>query len=295
MITVDLFSGVGGLSLGCQQAGFETVAAYDFWDKAVANYNANFSHPCYEFDLSDSGATVRELSQYKLDMIVGGPPCQEFSSAGLRDEGSKANLTPAFATTVATIRPQWFIMENVERATLSKAYKAARDIFKAAGYGLSENVLDASLYGVPQKRKRFFCIGKLGEADGFLDSELLSGKSESPMTLRQYFGDELGVDHYYRHPRSYARRGIFSIDEPSPTIRGVNRPIPGDYARHPGDTACPSTVGPLTTEQRARVQTFPREFVWLGAKTAKEQMIGNAVPVALGKHVADAVMRFAAS
>lgn len=294
MITVDLFSGAGGLSLGCQQAGFSVVAAYDNWEAAVANYNANFSHPCLMRDLSDPDSIAAELLRHRPEMIVGGPPCTDFSSAGLRDEGTKASLTRAFANTVAAVRPEWFVMENVERATHSQAYREARDVFAGAGYGLSENVLDASLCGVPQRRKRFFCVGRLGEKNGFLDARLRDGIAAAPMSLREYFGDELGVDHYYRHPRNYARRAVFSVDEPSPTIRGVNRPVPPRHVRHAGDTADPQTVAPLTLDQRARIQTFPRDFIWLGTKTDKEQMIGNAVPVVLGRYVASAVMRYSA-
>jgi len=294
LIAVDLFAGAGGLSLGCQQAGLSVVAAFDSWNAAVTAYNANLSHPCFLWDLSDPVLAAAEISRHRPEMIVGGPPCTDFSSAGLRDEGTKANLTRAFANTVAAVRPEWFIMENVERATLSQAYKEARDVFAGAGYGLSENVLDASLCGVPQKRKRFFCVGRLGEKDGFLDAELKTGLAAAPMSLRDYFGDELGVDHYYRHPRNYARRSVFSIDEPSPTIRGVNRPVPPGHARHAGDTADPQAVAPLTLGQRAQIQTFPKDFIWLGTKTAKEQMIGNAVPVALGRYVASAVMRYSA-
>ena len=283
MKTIDLFCGIGGLSLGFQQAGFNIVSSYDFWDKAVQVYAANFSHPVVQFDLSDDKTASKMISEYSPDIIIGGPPCQNFSSAGQRIEGEKANLTVSFSNIVSTVKPKWFVMENVERASSSVAYESARKIFKNAGYGLSENVLDASYYGVPQKRKRFFCVGKLGEQDGVIDLE--EGKADRPMTVRDYFG-EMDFDHYYRHPRSYARRAIFSVDEPSPTIRGVNRPISDNYVRHEGDTADPALVSPLTYNQRARIQTFPDDFKWLGSKTNIEQMVGNAVPVNLATHVA---------
>lgn len=289
---IDLFSGVGGLSRGFELAGFEVMAAFDFWERAVENYNINFDHPAFQLDLSDVETAIRLVSEYKPDIICGGPPCQEFSSAGKRTEGDRANLTASYANIVTAVSPEWFVMENVERATLSKAYQTARAIFKDAGYGLSENVLDASYCGVPQKRKRFFVIGKKGEADGFLDNQLLSGLSKQPMTIREYMGDELTIDHYYRHPRSYARRGIFSVDEASPTIRGVNRPVPKGYVRHEGDTCDPATVRPLSTYERSRIQTFPKDFKWIGPKTAVEQMIGNAVPVNLGRFVAQAIANY---
>ena len=113
------------------------------------------------------------------------------------------------------------------------------------------------------------------------------------MTLREYFGEQLGFTHYYRHPRSYARRGIFSIDEPSPTIRGVNRPIPKGYPGHSGDTM-PSdeSLRSLTTLERAYIQTFPKNFVFPGYKTDIEQVIGNAVPVKLAEYVARCLARY---
>ena len=111
--------------------------------------------------------------------------------------------------------------------------------------------------------------------------------------LREYFGNSLGVDYYYRHPRNYNRRGIFSIDEPAPTVRGVNRPVPKGYKGHPGDPIPKSdSLRPLTTAERAQVQTFPSEYVWEGTKTSVEQMVGNAVPVKLAEFVANLIIKY---
>ena len=223
-------------------------------------------------------------------MIIGGPPCQDFSHAGKRIEASRAGLTENFAEIIAGYLPHFFVMENVDRARKSQAYQQAREIFKKAGYGLTEIVLDASLCGTPQKRKRFFCFGQLNAADGFATEIFESRLSKQPMTLRDYFGDTLGFEFYYRHPRNYCRRAVFSIDEPAPTMRGVNRPVPKGYPGHPND-ACPvsDALHPLTTEERALIQTFPKNFKWVGSKTDVEQMIGNAVPVNLARYVANTV------
>jgi DNA (cytosine-5)-methyltransferase 1 len=181
-------------------------------------------------------------------------------------------------------------MENVDRAQNSGAYAAARETFKSAGYGLTETVLDASLCGVPQKRKRFFCVGSLGAEDGFLSSHIAENLSEKETTLRDYFGKSLDFEYYYRHPRNYSRRAVYSIDEPSPTVRGMNRPVPPGYPGHPNDAReLDNTIRAMTTLERALIQTFPPDFKWAGNKTEMEQMIGNAVPVKLAEFVAKAL------
>ena len=113
------------------------------------------------------------------------------------------------------------------------------------------------------------------------------------MTVADYFGSALNIKYYYRHPRSYVRRGIFSVDEPSPTIRGVNRPMPDGYKLHANDpVSSKDGVRPLTTKERSMIQTFPKDFVFLGSKTNQEQMIGNAVPVNLGTYIAEAIKSY---
>ncbi|WP_300965901.1 DNA cytosine methyltransferase, partial [uncultured Muribaculum sp.] len=124
-------------------------------------------------------------------------------------------------------------------------------------------------------------------------SHLKCALSSKEMTLRDYFGDSLGVDYYYRHPRSYARRGIFSIDEPSPTIRGVNRPLPAGYKLHSNDPVKDlDGIRSLTLRERSMIQTFPETFNFFGSKSDVEQMIGNAVPVKLGTFVANAINKY---
>ena len=292
MNIVDLFSGCGGLSLGFQREGFNIVAAFEWWDAAVNCYKANFSHPVYKVDLSDVESAVSIIKNFSPDMIIGGPPCQDFSHAGKRIEASRASLTDSFAQIVSSIRPKCFVMENVDRARNSKAYASARNIFKLADYGLTEVVLDASYCGTPQKRKRFICFGMQNQPDGFALELFQDAISDKAMTLRDYFGDSLGFEFYYRHPRNYNRRAVFSIDEPAPTMRGVNRPIPKGYLGHPND-ACPisNSVHVLTTAERSLIQTFPKDFIWVGSKTDIEQMIGNAVPVNLASFVARIVKK----
>jgi DNA (cytosine-5)-methyltransferase 1 len=285
----DLFCGVGGLSLGFEKAGLKISVAIDNWEEALEIYNSNFNHKSIKLDLSDHVSTAEFLSENNINAIIGGPPCQDFSHAGKRNEGLRADLTASFAKVVATVKPLFFVMENVARTAKSKTYATARDIFKNSGYGLTEVILDASLCGVPQKRKRFFCIGILDADDNIVLSKINSMLSTKPMTMRDYFGKSLDTDFYYRHPRNYSRRAIYSLDEPSATIRGVNRPIPPNYPGHSADANDFRSARPLTTKERSQVQTFPENFEWIGSKTNIEQMIGNAVPVNLAMFVATAV------
>ena len=293
MRAVDLFAGCGGMSLGFQKAGFEIISAFDHWKPAIDTYKENFDHPIFDVDLS-SLCAIEQIKAYDPQIIIGGPPCQDFSSAGTRNEDlGRGDLTIDFATIVKEVRPEWFVMENVERITKSTKLKKALKIFKEAGYGITAELLNASYFGVPQARKRFFVIGHIGSGDNFLTSVLTKKRSKNSMTVYDYLGDSLGVECYYRHPRSYARRAIFSIHEPSPTIRGVNRPIPKTYKKHKGDVCDPlDNVRPLTTIERSYLQTFPKSFKFIGSKSELEQLIGNAVPVNLAKHVGKSILKF---
>jgi DNA (cytosine-5)-methyltransferase 1 len=291
---IDLFSGCGGMTLGFQNAGFEIVAAFDNWKPAIKVYKKNFAHSIFSVDLSNLTESLEILERFDANMIIGGPPCQDFSHAGKRDEElGRADLTISFAKIISQKKPRWFVMENVDRTVKSERYRLACDILKNAGYGLTQTILDASFCGVPQKRKRLFLIGELNGFDQALENYLKMNLSPTPLTVKGYLDNSLGIEHYYRHPRNYSRRAIFSIDEPSPTIRGVNRPIPKTYKEHPNDTAPISkNVRPLTTIERSYIQTFPENFVFKGAKTDLEQMIGNAVPVKQAEHVAKSVKAF---
>lgn len=295
MKTIDLFAGCGGLSLGFQNAGFSIEAAFDNWKPAIDVYRANFSHQIYDADLSEN-FDLELIKKFSPQIIIGGAPCQDFSSAGKRDETlGRADLTLRFARIISEVQPEWFVMENVPRIEKSAILREAKNVLTNAGYGLTETILDASRCNVPQNRKRFFLIGHLSSSDNFLDFYLLKNQSANPMTVFEHLGESLDIEFYYRHPRSYKRRGIFSVHEPSPTVRGVNRPIPKTYVRHSGDGCAPDgKVRPLTTIERSYLQTFPKDFKFFGNKSDLEQMIGNAVPVKLAEYAANCIKEYQA-
>ena len=292
MRVIDLFAGCGGMSLGFENAGFNVVAAFDNWDTAVTIYESNFSHPIYKKDLG-ADDVIQQISDLHPDIIMGGPPCQDYSIAGKRELGKRANLTIRFAEIVSAVKPTWVVFENVYNIERFSTVTVLKQTLSDAGYGITTRVLDASRCGVPQKRQRYFLIGKLGEKDDFLDEVLASNLSNKQMTVRDYLGDTLGPEFYYMHPRSYNRRAVFSVDEPSATIRGINRPIPENYKRHHADKAdiCDG-VRALTTRERGYIQTFPDTFKFPGAKTDVELAIGNAVPPALAMYVANCIKQY---
>ena len=231
----DLFAGAGGLSLGLIRAGFEPTVACDTWSVAVDNYARNVGDHIQTVDLANPLKVIRILLESNVSFIAGGPPCQDFSAAGGRQEGENASLTLAFSSIVVSVRPSWFLMENVILAESSEAWQAAYAMFKAAGYGLSVLKIDCSLYGVPQVRRRLFLIGRLGERDGFLDTAVRDVAAAKSMTLRDLFGDATPPAVYFA-PRMLGKRAVFSAHEPAPTIRSASaRPIPQRYKPHPED------------------------------------------------------------
>lgn len=299
LTAVDLFCGSGGLSAGLIDAGIEVVSAYDNWDAAIKTYKRNIGSHALNFDLSDVAASVKEISKYKPDLIAGGPPCQDFSTAGKRTEGKQANLTVAFGQIIAACKPNFLLMENVPQARLSESYKYMREMLEQMGYNFSEHLLDACLCGVPQSRKRIFVFGWLenSKAKGDKFSNWIEARqSENKLTVKEFLKSDIEIEFYYRHPRNYSRRSVFTVYEPSPTVRGVNRPVPPNYAGNHLDSAPPSTVRPLTSWERSRIQTFPSDWDWGGRNrnAEVEQQIGNAVPVNLASFVAHGVVDAAA-
>lgn len=237
MQAVELFCGAGGMSRGLIDAGIEVIRAYDAWPVAVENYRHNIGPHAEVADLKNLLSIIPEIARLAPDMICGGPPCQDYSLAGRRQEGENASMTVAFAIIATAVRPEWIVMENVIQASKSQAWAEARAMLKRAGYGLSESRTNASLYGVPQSRRRFIVTARLGERDGFLQSAVADAASARPMTLRDMFGPLIKSPLYFP-ATSAARRSLYSPDESAPTIRERSiRPVPATWHPHAADIA----------------------------------------------------------
>ena len=105
MRVVDLFAGCGGLSLGFQKAGYDVVAAFELWSTAIECYKENFNHPVIQLDLSETNNAICQIKKFSPDMIIGGPPCQDFSHAGKRIEHDRAELKAEANAIYAELEP----------------------------------------------------------------------------------------------------------------------------------------------------------------------------------------------
>ena len=281
---LSLFCGCGGLDYGFHQLKeFDVIKSYDSMKHAVETYNLNFTSKAEQFDVKDILTHEFNLG-FSPDIIIGGPPCQDFSIAGNKTLGDRANLTETYIDIICKYKPLYFVMENVPTIrTIGKSvYDKIIKKLKEATYGLSVNVIYMPDYCIPQERKRLVIIGKLGGVDGIFDTHLINAKKPIK-NIREYIKKTSidiglnGKEHVYRHPRNYSRRGVFSIDELYPTVRGCLRKMPPAYEFHEGDTIKirDSVISP-DWNMVARIQTFPPSFKFMDKSNAI--IIGNAVP-----------------
>lgn len=165
--TVDLFSGAGGFTEGFKKAGgFETVLAVDFDKQAVDTFRHN--HPnvqavCADIASIDAQKLRWFTKSQTIDVVIGGPPCQGFSLAGLRvPDDPKNRLFKEFVRIVAELKPKVFIFENVSGLVSMQGglvLEAICNEFTNIGYEISHAILNTAEYGVPQARPRFILIG----------------------------------------------------------------------------------------------------------------------------------------
>ena len=208
-IAIDFFSGVGGMSLGFHQAGFNVVAAVDNDPLNTSMYKANFGESqAITADISDlKGGTVRELAgigNKKIDVVFGGPPCQGFSFIGKRNKNDPRNtLLQQFGRLIGELQPDYFVVENVKGILTGYALKAVESFLKTVksfGYDVVKPIkyLEAQKYGVPQKRQRVFILGyKKGlEAPKYPKPQYGKGTNNKEITVWDAIKDLPNVDKY---------------------------------------------------------------------------------------------------
>ncbi|WP_414496209.1 DNA cytosine methyltransferase [Stenotrophomonas maltophilia] len=320
---VGLFVGGGGMDLGFRQAGFKLLAATDNEPAAMDTHQLNW--PGVPFILGD----IRELTAAKIseaiggkrpDVIIGGPPCQGFSTLGSRLSSDPRNdLVDAFIRIVDGLRPQAVIVENVR--AISTEYKGRyRDYiiekFESIGYKIKFDVLNAADYGVPQNRRRAFFVGFSDPRIIYNFPKATHGSDENLLpyeTVGNAINDLIGRDDVanhdiLRHSEKVIERyrwipegGVLPAPEFLPaeirrknfgsTYKRLHRSLPS-LTIVPGNNALP--VHPtldrsLTPREAARIQTFPDDYVFSGDRRRQCILVGNAVPPLLAKVLAKSI------
>lgn len=196
---IDLFCGCGGFSLGFERAGFNVLLGIDVWDDALNTFKYNHKNSdTLKADLSTLSPEqiLPLLKNQKIDVIIGGPPCQGFSVAGKRIVDDIRNkLYKNFVRFVEFFKPKAFVMENVPNILSIGGGVVKESIIKdfaELGYSIEYKVLMASDYGVPQNRRRAFFVGFLNghkfefptplETEKITSSEALSDLPEGSVT-----------------------------------------------------------------------------------------------------------------
>lgn len=220
MKIIDIFSGAGGLSLGFEKAGFDTVLAIDKWKDAIDTFNSNHSSKVgTTIDIHDfSNDSLQKYKDQDITGIIGGPPCQGFSLVGTRDTNDPRNsLYIEYVRFVSVIKPKFFVLENVSGLLSLKKGIYKDDIitrFDEIGYNVSFKLLTASDYGVPQSRKRVFFIGLNKEFFGdthfnfdSLSKEDMVSTMDALSDLPQATNSKEGIE-YTKNPENYFQKYI---------------------------------------------------------------------------------------
>ncbi|MGD9504877.1 MAG: DNA cytosine methyltransferase [Syntrophobacteraceae bacterium] len=159
---VDLFCGAGGLTLGLVQAGWKPIVAVDYWLDALKTYSGNLNgHPVLEKDIHEvSEKDLERFCSRSPDWVVGGPPCQGFSTVGKRQRDDPRNtLVYQFHRLIEILRPANILIENVLGLRDMDYVDFIIDLFSTDGYVVTPLILCCANYGVPQLRRRVFFVG----------------------------------------------------------------------------------------------------------------------------------------
>lgn len=193
---VDLFSGVGGLSYGfSKMPEFNILAANEIEKDISIAYTLN--HPNVAMLNCDINQLTEEkfqeiLKGKRVDLIVGGPPCQSYSTLGKRQMDERANLFMQYKRILTILNPKAFVFENVSgilSMDKGRLFERIKSEFESLGYQLKYKLLDAVDYGVPQHRERVILVGFKGE-NKFEYPQPTYGEGLKPyITLEEAIGD----------------------------------------------------------------------------------------------------------
>jgi DNA (cytosine-5)-methyltransferase 1 len=309
MKVLDLFCGCGGMSKGLTDAGLEIVAGIDVWDKAINSYSKNFKHQAILQDLTKfPPEKFQELYKVnKIDLIVGGPPCQGFSIAGKRNTNDPRNsLFMEYVKYINYFKPKAFIMENVIGILSMKTEKKENviDIILSLlnpNYNCIVTKLYASDFEVPQNRRRTIIIGIRKDLNIIPTEPQVISKQRIPVKTvllkkeqidKKYYLSEKAILGINKKKKESKEKGFgfgaqfLDLEKPSYTIS----------ARYWKD-GCDALVKYSETEIRRltilelkRIQSFPDNYIIEGSNKEIITQIGNAVACKFAYHLGKYIM-----
>lgn len=311
----ELFAGCGGMSLGFQMGGYAGTVALEIEPHAAKTYQRNFNHEILVGDITKRKTKeafvnkVREmLGDKELDVLCGGFPCQGFSTSGHRMiEDPRNRLFKDFVEVAKMLQPKVVVGENVVGLLTMCRGEIVKNIvkeFERIGYQMDFRDLNAADYGVPQLRHRVIFVGnRIGEVNRFPKPFVSQEKyvtaqmalADLEATEEDFAFNHILAEHSpemtermkvlppgaHLYPKRKDAWRRLEADKPSPTVKDCH----GACAIH---YKLPRTISP---REMARLQSFPDDFVFCGAKKYQQRQIGNAVPPLLGKAVALAVRK----
>lgn len=261
---VDLFGGVGGMSLGFARAGFDVLATFDRNPRCVAACQTNFPNVrAIEANLAETSAKeIRNqagIGNKVIDVVIGGPPCGGFSVAGRRRTKDPRNeLFVRFGELIAGLKPSYFVAENVRGLLIGKSKKTLdrfREVVEAAGYEVvwPVRILDSADFGIPQRRERAFVIGALKRLDlpTYPEGHKASRKI---VTVADAIKDLALLDQNATELQGDSYSG--PLGEPSEYARSLRKPVPGDSTKRGRSKKTPLTGCLLVTHSEAVRRRF---------------------------------------
>lgn len=324
--TIELFAGAGGLALGVEKAGFQTVGLIEVDRDACETLRVN--RPGWNVICDDianvSGQDLEErfgIKKRELDLLSGGAPCQAFSYAGKRLglEDARGTLFYHYALFLEKLQPRMFLFENV-RGLLThdggKTYRTILDIFEKTGYTIQREVLNAWDYGVAQKRERLITVGVRKDLKKKIRFSFPEKHDYKPV-LRDVLAN---VPESAGVPYGESKKKIFELVPAGGYWRDIDPEIARAYMKscwnmeggrtgilrrmsmdEPSLTVLtspsqkqterchPLEARPFTVRENARCQSFPDEWEFRGSVMSQYKQVGNAVPVNLAYEVAQKI------
>lgn len=325
--TIELFAGAGGLAIGVERAGFETIGLIEF--DADASETLKVNRPDWRVIHDDiANISVLNLEEFfgikkgELDLLSGGAPCQAFSYAGKRLglEDTRGTLFYHYAIFLEKLQPKTFLFENV-RGLLThdkgRTYDLMRTVFSDAGYDIQYKVMNAWDYGNAQKRERLITIGIRRDLADRVQYTFPEPHAYKPVLrdVLQNVPESLGVEY------GPAKKKLFELVPPGGYWRDIDPELAKAYMKSCWDMGggrtgilrrlsmdepsltvltspsqkqterChPIEARPFTVRENARIQSFPDDWKFCGSVMNQYKQVGNAVPVNLAYDVASQIM-----